>query len=286
MNISKEHWWILNSVLEVKYPLDCLADAPELLERNFNRDGHGLSRDQLRGVLGDLFGNGLLKAIAEHDEVEPTSELIENGLSANAIVYYCLTPAGGAVWEDLAHASWNCYLQVEGGDEPNLERLASSNQDLCKRYYRSANHAQSVDEPPITMIAPWNATYWKSLPVGYVMEFELDSEPWISSRVLAPFWYSDYFDKCAEPRFEQAYASTLREFGYKSEQVGSLLLDIGHHYLDRGYHCKSARLCEEASAIFEQTCSPRLDEAIAAMTRATQLDVHRTRWNRLSCRKQ
>lgn len=169
--------WFLNAAAELRLDLDVLA-SPQI-EAALNRRTHGLSEEELVRILGDLQERGWISfslrvadvAIAGTDEIRCALHAREAGRPR---LWYGLTQAGGAEWERHARPRWGRFIDSSTGgcDEHGL--IASETFAMTRlrilRFEQLCNpvigHEPIAGTQTWEDLAPWRATYWKTLPRG------------------------------------------------------------------------------------------------------------------------
>lgn len=98
-----------------------------------------------------------------------TDAAIEAGLYGSRDIRYGLTPIGGRIWEDIARPRWQHYIDVSFSDDPP-GHMHAQHQRTIEAYVAAENAVGSgtfvVDDTTWQIVAPWHATYWKTLPQG------------------------------------------------------------------------------------------------------------------------
>jgi hypothetical protein len=193
--ITKNEYWILDVVREIDwYSISQLASRhPDL---SLDRDPHGMSRDELKETLRALFEQGYLIATrsiripipgsidpetGEEDWVGGSEDFVPNADDIRDALrgkfnHVRLTAQGGAVWEAVARPDWSKYSTWEyGGPADNdaqgvdVEEICAANRDLLEKYIaRLPAWTEGLGvEYKLETLNPWQATYWKTLPIGY-----------------------------------------------------------------------------------------------------------------------
>lgn len=179
MNASE--YWILEAAVEAWWPLWIVAHWDH--SATMNRKNHGMSFEQLFTVFRGLFDlsyligeRWLTGEIQNEDTNEPsdTEFFVPNddellvGLRGVKRIDYRLTVNGGAAWEAASKPNWNQYVASLG-----TGKYASRNRDILEEYARMTRgwpSAEHVDYR-IEEQRPFQATYWKTFSVGYLLEF-------------------------------------------------------------------------------------------------------------------
>ncbi len=181
---TRGEYWVLETVVESLMPLSLLV--AENLEELLNKTGHGLAQPALLEALDRLFSTGLLQACqgweSEHFFV-PTREQIQDALQEKGhqnLTYYGLTAEGGKQWEAFARPRWENFLHVSYERlSPTRQRgeFICANQRRLERYFQGIHYLKQQCDPATVVreeLRPWQATYWKQLPLGYCICFECE----------------------------------------------------------------------------------------------------------------
>ncbi len=194
LRLSRGEYWLLNSVVEHATPIAFLKGSDPLHLFNFNKTGHGLSREHLVATLCDLFHRGWITAAvrAMDSDVEPqevgklSSEAIVSALdgpqpiSRQPCIYYRLTPEGASVWQSFASPEWDLFIDTTTGE------FVGTTEWRVRKFF-DLIHYLGIAVIPASVIwdevRPWKATYWKTLPVGYRVRFEYEER-----EMPEPFW--------------------------------------------------------------------------------------------------
>lgn len=193
--MGKAEYWILDSVAEFQSPLDALATR-DGVAFTLNRKWHGLTEDQLVDTLYRLFHNGDL--IAERFEKQvslgefvPTRAEIVSALSfippsrrkegydsSLSFANYGLTAQGGARWEAVSRPDWNRYVYsdvgLEDGQTIAMDRRLVEQYEYFSRYGSDISIIAGSEQWDV--LDPWQATYWKILPIGHRLRYRFTCE--------------------------------------------------------------------------------------------------------------
>src|ERR1051325_9516623 len=181
MSMDKNEYWLLDSAVEARQSLTCLVS--EDIEAAFNKRSHGLDRDELIDVLGRLFRRGDLLAKRMEKSVSkgffiPTPTEIEEALDGRLICFYGLTLQGGARWEEVSQPRWERYISDWVYAEPREGEIIASDRDLVEHYDSLSHHDSEISVIPGSkqwdVLRPWQATYWKELPVGHRLRYKYE----------------------------------------------------------------------------------------------------------------
>ena len=179
--MDKDEYWLLDSVVETRDSLKILVS--EDIEVAFNKQGHGLNRDELISVLDRLFQRGDLFAERKEKSVSkgffiPTQTEIEEAFDGRLRCFYGLTSQGGARWEEVSQPHWERYIVDYIYAEPQEGAIIGSDRDLVEQYDSLSQHDSDVSIVPGSkhwdVLRPWQATYWKELPVGHRLRFKYE----------------------------------------------------------------------------------------------------------------
>ena len=207
MNVGQREYWFLDSVVEFELPLGLLTSP--VLEETLNRRGHGLDYAEVVKTLLYLFEMGYLFAQRMsnflsrrrviRDSVAgkpiprrllgqpftPTRGELEAGLRRKEPIDYGLTAQGGAKWESIAQPNWKHYAQIHHGDlyqqtsERAVEVLAMD-KALGEQYLFFAKKYPDLfvlSSATWNVLTPWEATYWKRLPMGHQLQMKCHEHP-------------------------------------------------------------------------------------------------------------
>jgi len=202
--LDRDEFWLLTNAVESQLPFGILTlpewphgDNPDAtIDVVLNKRGHGLDRRQLADTLLRMLGRGWIELSRITQERRPPdspdhSEMIqmldERGLFCDG-VYYGLTAKGGAVWEAFARPEWDRYVghtlefADPDGDNTEVHEIVATDRKRLRRYMEAVAYEMPIEagSEDYTDILPWQATYWKSLPVGVRCTFrvsKLDPSP-------------------------------------------------------------------------------------------------------------
>jgi hypothetical protein len=92
-------------------------------------------------------------------------------------VYYGLTAAGGAAWEEVARPDWDRYIDSSFGIDPDEGEVICADPARAEGFVFSPyqEHPPLADSLRRDRLEPWPATYWKTLPSGHRIAFRYDS---------------------------------------------------------------------------------------------------------------
>ena len=195
--MDKGYSWLLDAVATFRIPLQWLTarNVDELL----NREGHDLPASEIAARMVELLRDGRIAVtrpvISGGERVLLTGqELVEVLMyRSNTPLYYGLTETGGLLWESVFHPAWDLY--VDTSEQPDVltsktpatdrVEIAALTRELVEEYaervYRHAvlSNQVVVGSESWVLLQPWQATYWKTLPSGWRVQFlvtESDSQ--------------------------------------------------------------------------------------------------------------
>lgn len=194
--MEKAEYWILDSVATAEEPLDALANR-EGVAFTLNRPWHGLTENELVDVLcrlfhkGDLFAERFEKAESLGEFVPTRAEIISAlsyvppsrrtkgyDTASTLEAYYGLTALGGARWEAVSRPDWNRYVYADAGlDEGKtiaMDRRLVEQYEYFSRF--RSNISIIAGSEKWDVLEPWQATYWKTLPIGHRLRYRFTCE--------------------------------------------------------------------------------------------------------------
>lgn len=204
-SFTRGEYWLLAAVAELALPI-CWLDWTDL-EEALNKTGHGMSRSLLIETMRKFFKKGFIIAnrFGNWDEYfELLPEQIETALNEKQDKkehYYRLTEKGGMYWEAFARPNWDFYISA-GYELPDdndiwVGELICANKNHLETYIQSLRyHEYDIVEDTIQWDAlnPWNATYWKELPIGHRIRFkcsEKEEDKTLDIPRLDQLWYDN-----------------------------------------------------------------------------------------------
>jgi hypothetical protein len=179
--MDKREYWFLDSVIEARCPLVWLVSND--LEETLNKRHHGLKRHELVSVLNRLFQRGDLLAKRKEGSISngffvPAQIEIEEALDGRLNCFYGLTSQGGARWEEVSQPHWERYISDWVYAEPQEGEIIGSDRDLVEQYDSLSQYDSDISVVPGSkhwdVLRPWQATYWKELPVGHRLRFKYE----------------------------------------------------------------------------------------------------------------
>jgi len=160
------------------------------VDEMLNRPHHNLSTSELLVVLvrmferGDLFLQYTNRHEQRYEMQVPSRSEIEAALCTNhdewidgsERVFYGVTGQGGALWETLSHPRWDHFYDEAYGIDPYEGEMTACTRGLIEERlacipYDSFIKAILPESVRWSVLQPWEATYWKQLPVGHHIEF-------------------------------------------------------------------------------------------------------------------
>jgi hypothetical protein len=201
--MDRHERWVLEVVVSLRHPLRALFDSPEGTVEWFNRAHHGLAPAEMVALLRRLLADGLIylspgRDAELHDVGEELRRLIEVPWSGPWFrsTFYGLTAKGGAAWEAVARPNWNRYIDASFGTDPDDAEV------ICADAARAEGYVFSPfqDWPPIQgsvrrdRLEPWDATYWKQLPVGHRLRYDYAQDANVVRDQVRRAFYDDAND--------------------------------------------------------------------------------------------
>jgi hypothetical protein len=172
--MDKSQYWFLDLVVELQDNLKALTH-PEI-ELLTNRKNHGLSFDEVAEIIYELCQQGDITTLINRQEVELSLTGIKAGLSGEANIYYGLTTQGGAKWEQYSNPNWDRYVDSSLGIDPYEGEIIATTRELAEKHlwYPDEDCLIHSGSEVWEVLSPWQATYWKTLPVGHRVRFEYE----------------------------------------------------------------------------------------------------------------
>jgi len=217
VGLNKADYALLYAVIVQEWQVYLLSGGMDM-ESVLNTPSHGLNEADLIQHFFKLWRHGFVEC--SHDEsgppVDPDLELLRRQFvyagdspADDETLLYRLTAAGGAAWEALASPDWTGFLRssspssrrwvLGGGDRARVELLRK-----CPAMFPPP----LIETEKVLVQRPWQATYWKILPIGYEITFEYDyslgrSQDLANSACAEIFetwdkWHRSFRDVCDE----------------------------------------------------------------------------------------
>ena len=186
--MNQAEYWFLDAAIRLKIPFHWLSasNVAELL----NRPHHNLSAAELVAMLQRMFERGdLFLEYSDHheqcyqtrvpsrSEIESTLYLTHDEWMARPEqVFYGVTTLGGTKWEALSHPQWDRFYDEGYGIDPYEGEITASDRGLVEQLMALVPDAPFVkaivpESLRWSVLQPWEATYWKQLPIGYRADF-------------------------------------------------------------------------------------------------------------------
>lgn len=214
-------YWLFEAVVEGQEPLSFLMHPN--MELLYNRPGHNLDRADLIGILRKHFDLGNLTASQEGcGDFIPTPSELDEALRYVALpvedllktCYYALTAKGGHLWETVAQPNWSRYIcaklgGMEDSEGTELGDITSTDRDRVERYASGLQYLEYHIAPSSLRwerVAPWEATYWKTLPEGHRLQFRYKFDESVADWDwdCVPKWFLDFDRWYTRPTFDDA----------------------------------------------------------------------------------
>lgn len=203
--MDKVEYWLLSYVVTARDTLGWII--PESLEF-IERRPPGFTDKEIANAFERLFRRGDILAFrpvrpptGREPRFVPSRAEIDAGLRNELAIYYELTPKGGDLWERVAAPDWDRFLSVRGGSRKEGVWAASQNREILERYLAYLPHKWR--EFPVwgsemwETVVPWQATYWKTLPLGHAVRFQIRRPRRIARRteVTVPQYVEEWFEQ-------------------------------------------------------------------------------------------
>ena len=186
--MNKIEYWFLDAPIRLKIPFHWLSASN--VDEMLNRPHHHLSRSELLVVLermferGDLFLEYRNRSEQSYRIQVPSRSEIEAALylphdqwmDQSEHVFYGVTGRGGALWETLSHPQWDHFYDEGYGINPYEGEMTASTRGLIEEWLALVPYDPSIkaivpESLRWSVLQPWQATYWKQLPIGYHIAF-------------------------------------------------------------------------------------------------------------------
>jgi hypothetical protein len=182
--LTRGEYWLMEIMAEHMIPADFLMR--DNLEVLLNKQPHGLSQDELLATILELSRQGLVSFITRHDQTECQfsntdqirDALAEESRKGRSKTSLCLTSEGARVWEAFAAPEWDDFVHegYEFDDSTGrvlVELICASRRQLQWYLGSSYPSLSPIDECRVwwSIIEPWQATYWKTLPKAHSVRF-------------------------------------------------------------------------------------------------------------------
>ncbi|HLO13509.1 MAG TPA: hypothetical protein VK206_01680, partial [Anaerolineales bacterium] len=163
---------------------------------------------------GDLFLEYMNRDNESHRTQAPSRSEIEAALHIShdewikqaEQVFYGVTNRGGALWEALSHPQWDHFYDEGYGANPYEGQITASTRRLIEEWlafipYDSFVKTIVPESVRWSVLQPWEATYWKQLPIGYHIEF-----------TYLPLTEAEKLDRSTPPDWARAWHQRVRRW--------------------------------------------------------------------------
>ena len=211
--MEKAAYWFLDAVVEYKLPVRILV-AQNLAEV-LNRPSHNLDHQSLCALLLQLIQEDYLMIYQYHPRqgreipfipsLRDLQEELDTAESdRQAYLSYGLSSLGGAQWEMLSSPRWDRFISASYGVDPYEAEIIAQDRQLVQRYFELQHYISSAVGAIIPeslqwdSLAPWQATYWKTLPQARRLRFSY--YPYTEDREapITPTWAWEQFCQMCE----------------------------------------------------------------------------------------
>ncbi|MBI3651514.1 MAG: hypothetical protein HY231_10890 [Acidobacteria bacterium] len=180
--MNKIEYWLLDHIVLGGDSIgELLADR---WNQHSNEPPHDFSPSELKEALDSLFRRGDILA-EEYNRTKrrfedvlfiPSLDQIEDCFTRRSVIYYRLTQQGGRCWEQYSNPDWNKFVTGDFGFPPvNQANIASCDRSLVEAYFAcpwfKKSHSVIEGTESWEVVTQWQATYWKTLPIGYRLNF-------------------------------------------------------------------------------------------------------------------
>lgn len=186
-SFTRGEYWLLEAVVERRISIS-LAAADDVTEVLNKSAGHGLSRALLADTFVSLLDKGLIEVMSRGSSpFVPDKMAILAAMdqrSDQPSLSYGLTSEGGRQWELFALPVWSNFIDgtfsyPDRGEVGSAEYVCASKERL-EHWFELAKQSLYVQDQPSAswdVVQPWQATYWKILPIGHRVRFRGSPEP-------------------------------------------------------------------------------------------------------------
>lgn len=211
MNEEQLQHWLLNFVVDGMYPL---AMFRQEYSEHVISDPPELPYERLVTVLHHLFQRGDI--IAQRMNrfptppgscFVPTLAEIEESIEGTDFLHYGLTAQGGTRWEQLVQPPWAHYICDSYYPTESAGDVSGGDQHHVAAFFAVVPYLREVISESVIweVVTPWQATYWKTLPVSYRVRYHCvpqdedaphrEIPDWVWQRVTAlRHWYIKHPD--------------------------------------------------------------------------------------------
>jgi hypothetical protein len=196
--LSRNELWILLSVLSVKMPLSALLHSDEPPCWSFsgiwNCQHHGMTQLEALATIHGLAASGLIEFESRERREATASESLSAFMSflgdhrddycQHSPLYYRLTEQGGSVYESFVRPQWDRFYTFSerfGGPSTESIEFVSASRDAALGVAAKVTESLCRPSPKIEVLDPWQALYWKSLPLGFQLAMEVSDDHPLSS---------------------------------------------------------------------------------------------------------
>lgn len=194
--MDPDEYFLLTVVREDPAPMQFLADPDRGLGFNLP-DPPDLFDEKLVETLARLFErgdiiaqemrwyrdeNGVACSDCVGDPFMPSRSQIECALRHDFLLYYQFTPQGSARWEIAANVNWDNFIWDLWSLDPDGLEITATSREIIEWYIaREARPFPQKRHVPVSStirwetLMPWQATYWKTLPIGHRMTCTLQT---------------------------------------------------------------------------------------------------------------
>ncbi|WP_019500749.1 hypothetical protein [Pseudanabaena sp. PCC 6802] len=188
--MNKFEYWFLDTAIEEVIGFSWIVPDEQYGCIAINRDPLELTVDEIANIFYKLFQKGYLLAASSEDfdnsgQIKggfmPSLLEITAALREEVNLGYYLTAQGGNQWETVSNPQWEQYFSWPLGIEPvNEGEIVCGSREVGENlismiHLLSPGNSRLEVIPGTVMwetLTPWEATYWKTLPIGYRIRYQ------------------------------------------------------------------------------------------------------------------
>jgi hypothetical protein len=194
--LTAKELWLTTITIDGWVPLRWLAASN--LSEIFNRGDPGFTTSELLETLDRLFQRGDLvtrwmnpddpvadlvvpwmpRSHPVGEPFTPTRAEVAEALAGRLPVRYGLSAQGGARWELVAQPRWDKFIDAWVWSEPGWADVTAGTRLRVEQYlaiwaFLWNQYAIVAGSETWEVVQPWQATYWKTLPIGHRVRLQL-----------------------------------------------------------------------------------------------------------------
>jgi len=190
--------WLIDTLAHYRLDLTLPSWNLQTINEDLNLQITAFDTNQIALSIRDKIAEGIFD-IVDQDfnhvsiDISKIHKLIN---SERHRLFLGLTKEGGKYWESISHPDWSKFVNW-GNLEQSGDKLSMFIEGLYKDRINEVllemNTIGYTPDGPIgrwSVIAPWDATYWKVFPEGHRLEFFAIEEYKNDYSYPAPDWFS------------------------------------------------------------------------------------------------